>query len=155
MQVHIENGNPLGSWVATQRTLHGGGELVPDRATKLETLPGWEWDADDAAWRRGYRHLEDYAAGHGDSLVQCSYCSPDGYRLNQWCNSNAALINRARCPQRGEPGWKHSHAGGGGCDEAGGHATSHWTAKQNRSCAPLCRNGSEKDANEAQCGTAT
>lgn len=38
------DGERLGSWVAVQRDHYARELLDPDRATKLERLPGWEWN---------------------------------------------------------------------------------------------------------------
>lgn len=46
-------GVKLGSWINTQRTKRAKGILNPDRASRLEKLPGWTWDARaDRALRR-------------------------------------------------------------------------------------------------------
>ena len=36
-------GFPLGVWEATYRARHEAGELDPDQAAELESLPGWRW----------------------------------------------------------------------------------------------------------------
>lgn len=40
-------GEPLGSWVSTQRTNYKAGRLSKERITKLEAVNGWLWDASD------------------------------------------------------------------------------------------------------------
>lgn len=37
------DGHPVGDWVRAQRRAHDNGRLSPERADKLETLPGWCW----------------------------------------------------------------------------------------------------------------
>lgn len=39
------DGIKLGAWINTQRTNHAKGILDPGRASRLENLPGWTWDA--------------------------------------------------------------------------------------------------------------
>ena len=42
---HTEDGFTLGRWVNKQRTNHGRERLSPNRARRLDKLPGWSWDA--------------------------------------------------------------------------------------------------------------
>jgi hypothetical protein len=78
-------GYPLGKWAARQRQWCADGTLDPDRARRLEELPGWTWDAvHDARWEAGYDHLLDYVAEYGDAIVPLSYEAADGYRLGAW-----------------------------------------------------------------------
>jgi hypothetical protein len=37
-------GFPLGAWVAEMRRRHAAGELSPEQAAALESLPAWRWD---------------------------------------------------------------------------------------------------------------
>jgi len=48
-QGHVENGFKLGTWVSTNREALRKGKLAPDRQRRLRTLPGWVWDAREAA----------------------------------------------------------------------------------------------------------
>ena len=41
---HTVDGYRLGSWTATQRSSYRKRTLTPDRATRLDSLPGWTWD---------------------------------------------------------------------------------------------------------------
>ncbi|MFP5375274.1 MAG: Helicase associated domain protein, partial [Acidimicrobiia bacterium] len=38
-----DDGVRIGAWVAKQRSKHRAGRLGPDRASRLEALPGWAW----------------------------------------------------------------------------------------------------------------
>jgi hypothetical protein len=40
---YIEEGRPLGRWVAQQRSVHAAGHLARDWVERLERIPGWEW----------------------------------------------------------------------------------------------------------------
>jgi hypothetical protein len=45
-QSHVtSDGRRLGQWVSQQRQLHRDNRLDPDRAMRLEEVPGWLWDA--------------------------------------------------------------------------------------------------------------
>jgi hypothetical protein len=41
---HVERDHRLGRWVVTQRVAYRRGKLKPERARRLEALPGWEWN---------------------------------------------------------------------------------------------------------------
>ena len=81
------NGYELGNWVNIQRGLHlRKGKLDPERARRLQELPGWTWDARADWWEEGYRRLQDFVESKGDASVPSS-CTIDGYRLGSWVNS--------------------------------------------------------------------
>jgi superfamily II DNA or RNA helicase len=40
---HLEEGVKLGQWSSNQRAFYNRGKLSPDRAARLEGLPGWSW----------------------------------------------------------------------------------------------------------------
>jgi helicase associated protein len=40
---YVEEGRPLGRWVAQQRRLHASGQLAKDWVARLERIPAWEW----------------------------------------------------------------------------------------------------------------
>ncbi|MBV8941939.1 MAG: helicase associated domain-containing protein [Solirubrobacterales bacterium] len=46
------DGFRLGGWVSKQRQFRQQGTLVDDRARRLESLPGWVWDARQVAGAR-------------------------------------------------------------------------------------------------------
>jgi hypothetical protein len=81
------DGYDLGNWVNIQRGLHlRKGKLEPERARRLEELPGWTWDARAEWWEEGYRRLREFVESKGDACIPSSY-TVDGYRLGAWVNS--------------------------------------------------------------------
>jgi uncharacterized protein YheU (UPF0270 family) len=40
---YVEEGRPLGRWVAQQRRLHASGQLAKDWVERIERIRGWEW----------------------------------------------------------------------------------------------------------------
>src|SRR5262249_11913844 len=56
-QEHQENGYPLGDWVSHQRANRD--KMSPEYRQRLDDL-GFAWDALEAAWDEGYRHLTMY-----------------------------------------------------------------------------------------------
>lgn len=61
-QDHVEDGVPIGSWVAVQRQKRN--KLTSERVAKLEKLPEWTWDPHADQWDRTYRLLEEYTKEH-------------------------------------------------------------------------------------------
>lgn len=62
-------GLDLGKWCAKQRSLYGRGKLSSERAERLQSLQGWQWDPYDAAWERMFALLEKYLAREKTTLV--------------------------------------------------------------------------------------
>jgi len=75
----------LGSWVAHMRTQSE--RLPPERIARLNALPGWVWDAREAAWEEGFTALTKYIEKEGDALVPGKHVTEEGYRLGHWVNT--------------------------------------------------------------------
>jgi superfamily II DNA or RNA helicase len=73
----------LGSWVVTQRHLHGRGELSEERTHRLEALPGWSWDPVADSWAKHYNGLKAFAEREGHARPSQLYVE-NGLRLGQW-----------------------------------------------------------------------
>jgi superfamily II DNA or RNA helicase len=84
-------GHRLGAWVTWQRTLDSKGSLTPDQRSRLEALPGWQWNTVTAKWEDGFRHLEDYIRRHGNACPPRGYISSDGYPLGSWVTTQRTL----------------------------------------------------------------
>ncbi len=76
---HIEVGYRLGSWVSQQRTRRP----APDRAARLEALPGWTWDVLVEWWEEGFECLRRFVELEGHARVPRAWVM-DGFRLGQW-----------------------------------------------------------------------
>ncbi|MBX7433783.1 Helicase associated domain protein [Mycobacterium sp. Y57] len=79
-----ESGSPLGNWVGVQRALHAKGKLGADRADRLASLSGWNWEPVSAQWEEGFASLEAYVAANGNARVSFDYTAADGYPLGRW-----------------------------------------------------------------------
>ena len=101
----------VGQWVQHQRGLHTRGRLLPDRAERLEALPGWAWDQRDAQWEANYAALQQFIAENGHGFASGTYRSADGLNLGIWVsNQRTAHHNERMPPQRVQrleslPGW--------------------------------------------------
>jgi superfamily II DNA or RNA helicase len=87
---YVEDGNRLGGWVTSQRHLYDHGRLDQTRVQRLEALPGWVWDANEADWERGYNELTEFVASNGHAQVPKSLVR-NGYNLGSW-----AAVQRGR-----------------------------------------------------------
>jgi hypothetical protein len=81
----------LGSWVVTQRFLHGRGELSEERIKRLEALPGWSWDPVADSWTNHYNVLKAFAEREGHARPPQLHVE-NGLRLGQW----VAVVRRSR-----------------------------------------------------------
>lgn len=109
----VHQGRTLGQWVSTQRGQRLGHKMTPDRARRLESLPGWSWDPAGDAWDAAYRLLCEWAASEGHARVPQHDTYRD-VRLGAWVNTQRARHGRGQLPaeraQRLEavPGWAWS-----------------------------------------------
>jgi hypothetical protein len=101
-----DNGFRVGNWVNTQRQLRRQGKLSAERVAKLEALPGWIWDANEAAFERGYASLRAFVEREGHIRVPKAH-EEGGVALHNWV---ALQRNRCKDPDRRAkleqiPGW--------------------------------------------------
>src|SRR5262249_26157672 len=80
---HKENGFNLGQWVGSQRGLKA--EMPIERRRLLDAL-GFVWNAREANWDEGYRHLKLYKKRCGHCRVPIDY-RQDGYPLGTWARA--------------------------------------------------------------------
>jgi superfamily II DNA or RNA helicase len=106
----LEAGFRLGRWVTKLRTRHRRGTLSLQRVELLERLPGWTWDAVEAAWRDGFGRLKRFAEREGHAYPN-SKLVEDGFPLGQWVVVRRSSFKRGalRCEWAREleslPGW--------------------------------------------------
>nr|WP_269779755.1 helicase associated domain-containing protein [Mycobacterium intracellulare] len=95
---HIdEAGRRLGNWVMQQRHDQQDNRLDPDRAARLEALPGWVWSGSeghqeclDRRWERGFTALTQFVAEHGHANVPRLHINSDNFRLGEWVDTQRA-----------------------------------------------------------------
>jgi hypothetical protein len=90
-----ENGDRLGSWVVRQRQLRVGGRLSTSRVRRLEALPGWVWDSNEADWERGFAALRQFVTREGHARISKTYVE-GGYRLGAWAGVQRVAYNDGR-----------------------------------------------------------
>ena len=107
---HRESGHPLGSWVNVQRRFRKSSMLLKERAERLEGVPGWSWDANEAAWQEGYSVLVAYAQREGSGRVPEKHVEGD-FRLGSWAQVQRGrhrageLAEHRRRQLEAVPGW--------------------------------------------------
>jgi superfamily II DNA or RNA helicase len=80
---HVESGFPLGRWVAYQRHEYSQNRLDPERAHRLEMLPGWSWSMLDKMWEEGYERLRKYCEKYATARVPANY-TENNFNLGRW-----------------------------------------------------------------------
>jgi superfamily II DNA or RNA helicase len=78
-----EDGFPLGTWVAKQRSTQSSGDLSNERSRRLEALPGWDRE-ERFTWDDAYSRVRNFAEREGHSRVPDSYRDEDGLKLGGW-----------------------------------------------------------------------
>ena len=101
-----ENGLGLGAWVNGQRSRRN--QLSESRRIRLDTLPGWTWNARTDLWEQGHSALRTYADREGHSRVPAKHLEGD-FRLGGWVNvqrSKRGTMDAARVARlEAMPGW--------------------------------------------------
>jgi hypothetical protein len=102
------DGFPLGVWVNNQRRRQD--TLMPDQIGRVESLPGWVWDARDYIWQEGFNYLTSFVDKYGHGLVERGYKSDDGFALGLWVKrqrDNRSKLNPDRIALlESVPKWK-------------------------------------------------
>jgi hypothetical protein len=107
----VVDGYRLGSWVNMQRTRYLEGSLEQDRIDRLETVPGWTWDARDTVWEEAIRDLEEYVEQNGNAIVPITYRTANGFKLGQWVSVQRTRYEKGIIAQERRerldalPGW--------------------------------------------------
>jgi hypothetical protein len=110
---HLENGMGLGAWVVAQRHNHRKQALPSQRIVLLEAVPGWVWDARDAAWEAGYEAMQQFHRRTGHCQVPRGW-HEGGYRLGQWVGVQRGLLRGSKLADERRrklsalPGWRGS-----------------------------------------------
>jgi superfamily II DNA or RNA helicase len=81
------DGYKLGMWINGQRNARLNGQLSEERINRLESLPGWVWDAYKEKWETGLAALMEYVRVHGDAKVPMKYVTPQGFGLGGWIST--------------------------------------------------------------------
>jgi hypothetical protein len=103
---YVVDGVNLGSWVVHQRAQRA--HMAPERADRLQELPGWSWDPQADQWNAGLNALATFALREGHTKVPASHVE-NGFGLGRWVR--AQRTNQASLPQSRRarlglvPGW--------------------------------------------------
>lgn len=99
----------LGKWVTQQRSRRD--ELSSDQCARLESLPGWDWDARGDQWRRTLGLLGIFADREGHCRVPQGHVE-GGTKLGIWVNEQRThredLPEDRRKALESVPGWSWS-----------------------------------------------
>lgn len=80
---HVEDGFPLGYWVANQRAKYRRGEGTEKWKDTLELQPGWVWSVRDRTWDQALACLKVFRKRVGHARVPLRHFE-DGFALGSW-----------------------------------------------------------------------
>ena len=89
-----EDGFKLGLWVQNNRARGHRGTLSTERVHRLESVAGWTWDTQEAAWEDAYARLRAFVSREGHCRVPRGYRDDDGFNLGQWVHNQRARGRR-------------------------------------------------------------
>jgi superfamily II DNA or RNA helicase len=78
---NVEDGFRLGDWVAEQRSNQEN--ISDERRDRLESAPGWSWNAVQDSWLEHLERLKAFAEREGHTRVPVDYVE-NGMKLGQW-----------------------------------------------------------------------
>jgi superfamily II DNA or RNA helicase len=101
------SGYNLGLWVSMQR--YNRDDLPQELRSRLESLSGWIWKANEEKWEIGFMKLMQYVKETGDCLVPDGYITSDGYKLGNWVGSQRFKVDTISQDRKDRlealPGW--------------------------------------------------
>ena len=106
----VVDGIALGNWVVSQRLAFKDGRLDPERAARLEALPGWSWAPFDDQWEESFAALARFVTREGHARVLRGRADTEA-ALGNWVGIQRAIFAKGRLdPDRAArlaalPGW--------------------------------------------------
>ena len=91
----VEEGVPIGKWASKQRHAFVTGRLSTERQARLESLPGWAWDANDARWYSHYRAMDTFANREGYSRPKKRWIEND-LKVGGWAGDQRSAYHQGR-----------------------------------------------------------
>ena len=101
----------LGQWVVQQRQRKSKGNIIPDRASRLESLPGWTWDPNADRWETSFAAILEYVRDNGHARVPVAFRTGQDFRLGGWVAEQRTAYSEGRMSQDRKdrlealPGW--------------------------------------------------
>ena len=88
------DGRKIGAWVGEQRT--NKVNLAKARRIRLESLPGWTWNAFEDAWDTAYDSLRSYADCHGHLRMNRNAQSEGERFLSRWTTKQRTKYSKGQ-----------------------------------------------------------
>tara|TARA_B100000768_G_scaffold118243_1_gene109383 strand:+ start:138 stop:3740 length:3603 start_codon:yes stop_codon:yes gene_type:complete len=93
-----EDGMELGKWLPIQWSNRNN--ILPDRRSLLEAIPGWEWSKKEILWNEGYVRLRKFIVSNQGELPKQKYVSDDGFKLGSWVQQQRTHKNTLTAGRR-------------------------------------------------------
>ena len=89
-------GQPLGSWANTQRTLRRKGKLSAERIELLNGLGDWSWELRASRWSEWFELLQEHYEDTDTTRVLDDYTTPGGQPLGSWTGRQRTYKRRGK-----------------------------------------------------------